>query len=214
MVHYSICTVALCLAVISEHPGLTWILCFIEWSTWWFVSTGEREERRRRKNSYGEYYDWESIAFTTGKLQGQTKVGTREMGFWSWKGANMAWEHSHTNSELVEVQIHCGPLSLTLALMKGRWSDHQPVSPRWHSASHITLAHSSWSHIHLGPVLQGLISIILDLVSLFVNIIQILYQNAWITIMKTRQMVLVFLHLNSCWLPDQKSRWRISLILD
>ena len=43
---------------------------------------------------------------------------------------------------------------------------------------------------------------------------RILHQNAWITMLKTRRTVLLFLRLNSCWLLDHKSRWRISLILD
>ena len=54
--------------------------------------------------------------------------------------------------------------------------------------------------------------------SLFVTMRRILHQNedqnAWITTLKTKQMVLVFLRLNSCWLLDQKSKSRISLILD
>ena len=50
------------------------------------------------------------------------------------------------------------------------------------------------------------------LASLFLNMIRILYQNAWIKLSKTRRTVLVFLHSNSYWLLDQKSRWRISLI--
>ena len=50
--------------------------------------------------------------------------------------------------------------------------------------------------------------------SLFLNIRQILYQNAWNTMLKTRWMVLAFPHLNPCWLVDQKLKWRISLILD
>ena len=41
---------------------------------------------------------------------------------------------------------------------------------------------------------------------------RVLYQNVWITMLNTRRTVLVFFY--SCRLLNQKSRWRVSLILD
>ena len=41
--------------------------------------------------------------------------------------------------------------------------------------------------------------------SLFLNMRRILYQNAWITMLKTRRTVPAFFRLNSCWLLNQKS---------